>query len=51
MYYRKLNVVTITDAFPLPFLDSVPEAVAVHEMHNFLDKLSGYNLVRMHPDD
>ena len=30
--YRKLNVVTITDVFPLPFIDSVLDAVAGHDM-------------------
>ena len=49
--YRKLNVVTITDAFPLPFNDNVLDAVASHEMYSFLDGLSGYNQVCMHPDD
>ena len=51
MDYRKLNVVTITDAFPLPFMDSVLDAVAGHEMYCFLDGFSGYNQVCMHPDD
>ena len=39
--YRKLNVVMITDVFPLPFTDSVLDAVAGHEMYNFLDGFSG----------
>ena len=49
--YRKLNVVTITDAFPLPFTDNVLDAVAGHDMYSFLDGFSGYNQVRMHPND
>ena len=49
--YRKLNAVTITEAFPLPLTDSVQDAVAGHEMYSFLDGFSGYNQVRMHPDD
>ena len=49
--YRKLNTVTITDAFPLPFTDSVVDAVAGHDMYSFLDRFSGYNQVRMHPND
>ena len=28
MDYRKLNAITITDAFPLPFRDSVLDVVA-----------------------
>ena len=49
--YRKLNAVTITAAFPLPFTDNVLDAVAGHDMYSFLDGFSGYNQVRMHPDD
>ena len=49
--YRKLNVVTITDAFQLPFTDGVLDVVAGHEMYSFLDGFSGYNQVRMHPND
>ena len=49
--YRKLNAVTVTDAFPLPFTDGVLDAVAGHEVYSFLDGFSGYNQVRMHPND
>ena len=49
--YRKLNVATVTDAFPLPFVDGVLDAVVGHEIYNFLDGFTGYNQIRMHPDD
>ena len=49
--YQKLNAATVTDVFPLPFTDIVLDAVAGHEMYSFLDGFSGYNQVRMHPDD
>ena len=49
--YRKLNVVTITYAFPLPFTDNVLDAVARHDMYSFLDDFSGYSQVRMYLDD
>ena len=49
--YRKLNAATVTDAFPLPFTDGVLDAVAGHEVYSFLDGFSGYNQIRMHPDD
>ena len=49
--YRKLNVITVTDAFPLPFMDSVLDIVAGHEMYSFLDEFSRYNHVHMHPED
>ena len=51
MDYRKLNVVTIMDAFPLPFSDSVLDVVACHDMYSFLDTFSGYNQVRMNLDE
>ena len=47
----KLNAATITYAFPLPFTDGVLDAVADHEIYNFLDGFNGYSQVRMHPDD
>ena len=49
--YRKLNAATITDAFPLPFTDGILDAVAGHEIYSFLDGFSGYNQVRMNPED
>ena len=48
--YRKLNAATVTDAFPLPFTDRV-DAVAGLEVYSFLDGFSGYNQIRMNPDD
>ena len=41
--YRKLNVATVTD--------SVLDTVAGHECYSFLDGFSGYNQIRMHPED
>ena len=49
--YRKLNATTVTDAFPLSFTDRVLDAVATHEVYSFLDGFSGYNQIRMHPED
>ena len=51
MDYWKLNAATVTDAFPLPFTDGVLDAIAGHEVYSFLDGFSGYNQIRMHPDD
>ena len=48
--YRKLNMVTIIDAFPLPFTDGILNTIAMHGMYSFLDSFSGYNQIRMHPD-
>ena len=41
MDYRKLNAAMVTDAFPLPFTDGVLDAVAEHEVYNFLDGFRG----------
>ena len=49
--YQKLNAATVTDAFPLPFTDGVLDAVAGHEVYNFLDGFRGYNQIRMRPAD
>ena len=49
--YRKLNAAMVTDAFMLPFTHGVLDAVAGHEVYSFLDWFSGYNQIRMHPDD
>ena len=49
--YQKRNAATVIDAFPLPFTDGILDVVVGHEMYSFLDGFSGYNQVRMHPDD
>ena len=49
--YRKLNAATVSDPFPIPFTNLMLDAVAGHEMYSFLDGFSGYNQVRMAPED
>ena len=49
--YQKLNAATITDGFPLPFIDGVFDAVAGQEVYSFLDGFSGYNQIKMHSND
>ncbi|CAN6446975.1 unnamed protein product [Victoria cruziana] len=49
--YRKLNVATRKDHFPLPFLDQVLERLAGQSYYCFLDGYYGYNQVAVHPDD
>ena len=49
--YRKLNAVTKTDYFPLPFTDSILDTVAGHESYSFLDGFSGYNQVKIAKED
>ena len=38
-------------AFPLPFTESILDAVVGHDMYSFLDGFNGYNQVCMYPDD
>lgn len=45
--YQKLNAATVLDPFPLPYMDSILDDVAKHEMYSFLDGFSGYNQIRM----
>ena len=35
--YRKLNVATVPDPFPIPYMDSILDDVAGHEMYSFID--------------
>jgi hypothetical protein len=49
--YQELNAQTKKDPFPLPFLDSVLDSMARHEMYSFLDGYSNYNQVKMVKED
>ncbi len=47
MDYQKVDSQTKKDPFPLPFLDSILDTVARHDMYSFMDGYSGYNQVKM----
>ncbi|RVW58674.1 Retrovirus-related Pol polyprotein from transposon 297 [Vitis vinifera] len=49
--YRKLNVVTRKDHFPLPFIDQVPERVSGHPFYCFLDGYSRYFQIEIDVED
>ena len=49
--YRKLNAATISDPFPLRFIDLVLDDVSGHEMYSFLDGFSSYNQIPMAEED
>ncbi|MCO5603023.1 hypothetical protein L7F22_057166 [Adiantum nelumboides] len=49
--YRKLNAATVSDPFPLPFCDTLLDAIARHEIYSFLDGFSGYNQIAMAFED
>ena len=39
------------DSFPLPWIDLIVDAIAGHELLSFMDAFSGYNQIRMDPND
>nr|GEY81329.1 reverse transcriptase domain-containing protein [Tanacetum cinerariifolium] len=47
--YRKLNVATRKDQFPLPFMDQMLERLARNEYYCFLDGFSGYFQILIDP--
>ncbi|WJZ82840.1 hypothetical protein VitviT2T_002565 [Vitis vinifera] len=49
--YRKLNVVTKKDHFPLSFIDQVLERVSGHPFYCFLDEYSGYFQIEIDVED
>ncbi|KAL5546225.1 hypothetical protein UlMin_005912 [Ulmus minor] len=49
--YRDLNKACPKDEFPLPNIDMMVDATAGHEMFSFMDGFSGYNQIRMAPED
>jgi len=49
--YHKLYAQTKNDPFPLPFLDSILDYVAEHELYSFMDGYNGYNQFKMAKED
>ncbi|RVW80067.1 Retrovirus-related Pol polyprotein from transposon 17.6 [Vitis vinifera] len=49
--YRRLNIVTRKDHFPLPFMDQVLERVSGHPFYCFLDGYSGYFQIEIDLED
>ncbi|WJZ87893.1 hypothetical protein VitviT2T_007241 [Vitis vinifera] len=49
--YRKLNLVTRKDHFPLPFIDQVLDRVSGHPFYCFLDGYSGYFQIEIDVED
>ena len=42
---------TVDGPFPLPFTDAILHTVVGYELYIFLDGFSGYNQVRLTPED
>ena len=49
--YRALNKWTQKDHFPLPFINTILDEVAGHELYTFMDGYSGYNQISIAPED
>ena len=49
--YRKLNIATRKDHFPLPVIDQMLDRLAGHPHFCFLDGYSGYNQITIAPED
>ncbi|KAK8578866.1 hypothetical protein V6N12_069210 [Hibiscus sabdariffa] len=49
--YRDLNKASPKDNFPLPHIDTLVDNTAKQSFFSFMDGFSGYNQIRMHPND
>jgi len=49
--YRDLNRASLKDDFPLPHIDVLVDNTAQFSVFSFMDGFSGYNQIKMSPDD
>ncbi|RDY06851.1 hypothetical protein CR513_09098, partial [Mucuna pruriens] len=49
--YMDLNKICPKDPYPLPNIDRLVDSVSGFEFLSFMDAYSGYNQIKMHPDD
>ena len=49
--YIDLNKACPKDSFPIPRIDQLVDATAGHGILSFMDAYSGYNQIRMSPED
>ncbi|XP_039056854.1 LOW QUALITY PROTEIN: uncharacterized protein LOC120199967, partial [Hibiscus syriacus] len=49
--YRDLNRASPKDNFPLPHIDTLVDNTAVNSLFSFMDGFSGYNQIKMNPED
>ncbi|KAF5477476.1 hypothetical protein F2P56_004113 [Juglans regia] len=49
--FTDLNKVCPKDSFPLPRIDLIVDSTAGHPLPSFIDAYSGYNQIRMNPED
>ena len=49
--FKKLNKACLKDSYPFPRIDQLVDATSGHELLTFMDAFSGYNQIRMVPED
>ena len=49
--FRDLNKANPKDDFPLPHIDILVDSTAGHALLSFMDRFSGYNQIKMAPED
>ncbi|KAA3479565.1 Integrase, catalytic core [Gossypium australe] len=49
--FRDLNKASLKDNFPLPHIDTLVDNMASYSLFSFMDGFSGYNQIKMHPED
>ena len=49
--YHDLNRASPKDNFPLPHIDTLVDNTAKHSLFSFMDGFSGYNQIKMAPED
>ncbi|KAG8500944.1 hypothetical protein CXB51_002957 [Gossypium anomalum] len=49
--YRDLNKASPKDNFPLPHIDTLVDNTAGYSLFSLMDGFSGYNQIKMHPED
>ncbi|KAG8474235.1 hypothetical protein CXB51_033721 [Gossypium anomalum] len=49
--YRDLKKASPKDNFPLPHIDTLVDNTAGYSLFSFMDCFSGYNQIKMHPED
>ncbi len=49
--FKKLNVATKKDPYPLPFIDEVLNTVTWYEAYSFFDGYSRYHQISLAPED
>ena len=49
--FMDLNRACPKDSYPLPWIDTLVDSIARHELLSFMDAFSGYNQIRMKEED